>query len=274
MNVELEKIKKLVIESGKILRNFYSEKLEVSYKGPRDLVTIADITVENFMKKELSKLYSDIAFIGEESMGHEKKDHAFLLDPLDGTTNFAHHFPFFCISLAYVKNLEIQMGIIYDPLREELFHAEKGRGAFLNNEKIEVSRTDILKRALLATGFPYADDSVAKSLSYFNHILRFCQGIRRAGAAALDLAYTACGRFDGFFELNLKPWDVAAGILIVNEAGGVTTDLKGTPSTPYDGNIVASNNLIHSEMLAVVKEADSYFEEFSRLYRSRVFGKD
>lgn len=274
MLIDVEKIKCVVLDAGKILRKYYKSSVNVSYKGPRDLVTEADIAVERFIKEKLYKLYPQVDFLGEESGSLEKKKTAFILDPLDGTTNFAHQFPFFCISLGLVVNFEIVLGIIYDPIRRELFYALKNSGAYLNNTKISVSNATELKRSLLATGFPYADDTVAKSLSYFNHILPFCQGIRRAGAAAIDLAYTACGRFDGFFELNLKPWDVAAGILIVREAGGKVTDLSGLPSTPYDGNILATNGLIHHELLKIVEKADKHFEGFSKLYRSTVFGKD
>ncbi|GAB4441303.1 MAG: inositol monophosphatase family protein [bacterium] len=274
MLINVEEIKNIVLEAGKILRRYYSKNLKVSYKGPRDLVTEADIRVEEFIKESLYMRYPKIEFLGEETGTIEKKETAFILDPLDGTTNFAHHFPFFCISLALVMNSEIKLGFIYDPLRGELFSALENSGAYLNGKKIRVSNTASLKGALLATGFPYADDTVAKSLSYFNHILPFCQGIRRAGAAALDLAYTACGRFDGFFELNLKPWDVAAGILIVREAGGIVTDLSGYSSSPYDGNIVATNGLIHHEVIRIVDKADKTFKEFSNLYRSSVFGED
>ncbi len=270
----LDKLKEVVIEAGKILCMFYKKRLKVSYKGPRDLVTEADVTVENFIKDRLFQLYPDIEFLGEETGGVKKTERCFILDPLDGTTNFAHHFPFFCISLAYVEDSETVLGIVYDPLRKEFFHAQKDKGAFLNDKKISVSNTTELKRGLVATGFPYADNTVSKSLSYFNQILPFCQGIRRAGAAAMDLVYTACGRFDGFFELNLKPWDVAAGILIVREAGGTVTDLNGNNSTPFDGNILATNGLIHYEMLKLVEMADKNFSDFDMFYRRAVFGKD
>jgi len=273
--VNLEKMKEVVLKAGKLLCNYYKKGLKISYKGPRDLVTEADVTVEKFIKEELYKHYPEIDFLGEESStGMENKERIFILDPLDGTTNFAHQFPFFCISLAYVEDYDIKIGMVYDPLRQELFYAKKGAGAFLNGKKISVSNTTELKKGLIATGFPYADDTVSKSLNYFNTILPFCQGVRRAGAAAVDLVYTACGRFDGFFELNLKAWDVAAGILIVRESGGVVTDLAGKPSTPYDGNILATNGLIHHEMLKLVELADKNFLEFETLYRRLVFDKD
>lgn len=265
--IDLRKIISLVYDAGYILKNFYEQSLIINFKGPRDLVTEADITVEKFLKDALFSLYPKVEFLGEESSVLEKKMEAFILDPLDGTTNFAHHVPAFCISLAYVRNYEIELGVIYDPLKNEMFFAETGKGAFLNDKPISVSKTEKLQKSLIATGFPYADDTVAKSLNYFNHILPFCQGVRRMGAAALDLAYTASGRFDGFFELNLKPWDVAAGILIVRESGGMATDLKGIPSTPYDNNIAASNGFIHGEILKNIEKADGNLKNFSDIFK-------
>lgn len=274
MKVDLAMLKTVVYDGGKILKNYYERGVDVSYKGPRDLVTEADIKVEEYIKERLCSLYPEVLFLGEETGGMAEKPCTFILDPLDGTTNFAHHFPFFCISLAYIQESQIEIGIVYDPLRDEMFYAKNGDGAFLNGKRISVSNTDSLQKALLATGFPYANDTIEKSLSYFNGILPFCQGIRRAGAAALDLVYTACGRFDGFFELNLKPWDVAAGILIVREGGGLVTDLTGKASTPYDGNILASNGLIHHEILRIVDKVNTHFSEFSELFRRTIFGKD
>lgn len=269
---ELRTIKPLILAAGQILRDYFSKGFSINYKGPRDLVTEADVAVEQYLRTALDTVCPGVAFIGEESGMSLQLPSCFILDPLDGTTNFAHGVPAFCISLARLENAEITWGMIYDPIRDELFSAARGAGAFLNGQSIAVTGETGLRRALLATGFPYADDTVARSLNYFNHVLPHCQGIRRVGAAALDLAYTACGRFDGFFELNLKPWDVAAGIAIVREAGGKATDLAGSPSTPYDGNIVASNSAIHAELLSVIDRAQKNYPAFAELYDRMIHG--
>jgi myo-inositol-1(or 4)-monophosphatase len=261
-NKNFEIIKELVFEAGKILLDFYNKKLEINFKGPRDLVTIADLTVEDFLKKHLQREFPLIQFIGEEGGLSTKEERCFIVDPLDGTTNFAHHYPAFCISLAYMEKEEILFGIIYDPLKEEMFFARKGEGAFLNSTKISVSEQRELKKSLLATGFPYSDIIMPRILNYFNHILPYCQGIRRGGSAALDLAYTACGRFDGFFELGLKPWDVAAGILILEEAGGKTTTPNGKKATPFSGEYVATNGKIHDQILDLISNAESQINFF------------
>ncbi len=259
---EIEFLKNLVKEGGKILLNFYKNTLQINFKGPRDLVTEADITVENFLKDQLKNAYPKIPFIGEEGGLKEKCDTCFIVDPLDGTTNFAHQYPAFCISLAFIELGYIKFGIIYDPLRDEIFWAEKDKGAFLNNTKISVSKQRDLKKSLLATGFPYSDLVMPRILNFFNHIIPHCQGIRRGGSAALDLSYTACGRFDGFFELGLKPWDVAAGVLIVREAGGVVTTPDGRDATPFDGEYVATNGYIHEAILDILRNAENNFNTF------------
>ncbi len=273
-NKNFEMIKELVFDAGKILLDYYNKKLVINFKGPRDLVTIADLTVEDFLKKHLSRDFPSIQFIGEEGGLTSKEERCFIVDPLDGTTNFAHHYPAFCISLAYMEKDEILFGIIYDPLREEMFFAKKGEGAFLNGSKINVSEQNELKKSLLATGFPYSDIVMPRILNYFNHILPFCQGIRRGGSAALDLAYTACGKFDGFFELGLKPWDVAAGIIILDEAGGKITTPDGKKATPFSGEYVATNGKIHSQLLDIISNANNQIDLFKEYFNRIINAKN
>ncbi len=270
----MEEIKELIFSAGKILNDFYTRGVSVNFKGVRDLVTEADIRVENFLKEELGRLYPQIPVVSEESATGERFKTAFIIDPLDGTTNFAHRYPAFCISIAYVEDDEIKEGWVYNPLLSEFFHGKKGGGAYLNNEKICVSETERLKTALLATGFPYLDEFMPMILNYFNHMLPNCIGIRRGGSAALDLCYTACGRFDGFFELGLKPWDVAAGILFIREAGGRVTSIYGEEATPYDKHFVASNGKIHDEMMEVIKRADISYSKFKSYFEAAILGKD
>lgn len=260
-------LKNLVKESGNILIKFLKKNLHVNFKGPRDLVTEADTTVENFLKERLENAFPNIPFIGEETGLKEKYDTCFIVDPLDGTTNFAHQYPVFCISLAYIEYSEIKFGIVYDPLREEMFWAKKDNGAYLNKNKIKVSGQKELKKSLLATGFPYSDLIMPRILNYFNHIIPHCQGIRRGGSAALDLAYTACGRFDGFFELGLKPWDVSAGILLVREAGGKVTTPHGDDASPFDGEYVATNGHIHEEIIKIVKKSTENYKIFDQYFK-------
>lgn len=263
-------IKQLVLEAGDILMNFYNNGVSVDYKGSRDLVTTADITVENFFKEKLNKYFPEIPLIGEETSTGERFESAFILDPLDGTTNFAHRYPAFCISIAYIENGKIMEGWVYNPVLKEFFYGKDGKGAFLNDKKISVSKTNNLKQSLLATGFPYLDEYMPQILNYFNHILPYCQGIRRGGSAALDLCYTACGRFDGFFELGLKPWDVSAGILFIREAGGTVTDIFGKPADPYDKHFVATNSLIHQNILKLIEKANRSMEIFKDYFNGRV----
>lgn len=265
--MDFDLLKNLVREGGNILIDFYKKNIQVNFKGPRDLVTEADITVENFLKEKLKNAFPDIPFIGEEGGLKEKYDTCFIVDPLDGTTNFAHQYPAFCISLALYEKNKIKFGVIYDPLKDEMFWAEKGMGAYLNQTKINVSKQKDLKKSLLATGFPYSDLVMPKILNYFNHIIPHCQGIRRGGSAALDLSYTACGRFDGFFELGLKPWDVSAGILIVEEAGGKVTTPQGEEASPYDGEYVATNGLIHDEILKIIQKSKENYETFDKYFK-------
>ena len=202
----------------------------------------------------LETAFPDHGILTEESKGREGSgSYRWILDPLDGTTNYAHGYPFFCVSLALEKDGQILWGIIYDPLREELFAAEAGRGATVNGKALQVSATRHIQQSFLCTGFPYdMRESSEDNLRYFSRFAKTVQAIRRDGSAALDLCYVAMGRFDGFWEMKLNPWDVAAGSLIVTEAGGRVTDFSGDHFSIHGQEILASNGLIHDEMLRVL----------------------
>jgi myo-inositol-1(or 4)-monophosphatase len=204
----------------------------------------------------LEKAFPDHGILTEESKGREGSgSYRWILDPLDGTTNYAHGYPFFCVSLALEKDGHIIWGIIYDPLREELFAAEAGRGATVNGRALQVSVTRHIRQSFLCTGFPYdMRESSEDNLRYFSRFAKIAQAIRRDGSAALDLCYVAMGRFDGFWEMKLNPWDVAAGSLIVTEAGGRISSFNGEPFAIDGKEILATNGLIHDEMLQVLSK--------------------
>ncbi|MCB2180961.1 MAG: inositol monophosphatase [Desulfobulbaceae bacterium] len=246
------------LEAGKILRNLYSQPHQVRYKGEIDLVTEADVAAEKKILDIFSRRCPDVAILAEESHADYTsvpKGAVWIIDPLDGTTNFAHNFPWFAVSIGYAEKGEGLAGVIYAPMLDELFCACKGYGAWLNGEKITVSGTGDLGKSLFATGFPYDVRQKPESvIAALEKVLTRSQGIRRAGAAALDLAYVACGRLDGFWEIKLKPWDTAAGYLLVQEAGGRVTDFRGRTYSPFDGEICASNALVHDGMTDILKE--------------------
>jgi len=243
------------LKSGEILLKNRGKVKKVGYKGRVHLVTEVDFYSERAILKILKKKFPDFGILTEESEP-EKKDseYKWIIDPLDGTTNYFHDFPSYCVSIALEKNNEIILGVIYNPLFNELFVAEKGKGAFLKRKRISVSKTNKLSKSLLATGFPYdIRETDVDNLDHFANFAKKAQAIRRAGSAALDLCYLAMGRFDGFWELQLSPWDTAAGSLLVKEAGGKVTDFKGSKYSIYKKEILASNGKIHSQMLDVLK---------------------
>lgn len=251
-----EYAKKLALEAGEILKRKFGKVRRIDFKGEINIVTEADCISQEYIKKSIKEKYPDHSILSEEDL--EIKSSApfrWIVDPLDGTTNFAHGLPIFAVSIAVEYEGEIFTGVVYNPISKELFWAERGEGAFLGKRRIKVSETNSLSKALLATGFPYdiREDS-NNNLNHFSNFALRAQAIRRLGAAALDLCYVACGRFDGFWELKLFPWDVAAGILIVEEAGGKITDFKGFPTDIYSKEIVASNGKIHDEMIKVLNE--------------------
>ena len=248
-NTIVEKASELILKNHNNIR-------KISYKSSKsNLVTNVDHEVENLVLKEIIKKYPDHSIIAEESGKHKKNPrYKWFIDPIDGTTNFAHGYPFFCISIAFAEAGEVKFGLVKNPITDELFSAVKNKGAKLNGKNIKVSKIKTLSESLLATGFPYdKKDSRASNLKNFCKLTLLSHGVRRDGAAALDLCYTACGRVDGFWEIKLSPWDVAAGVLIVQEAGGKVTDFQGNKYDIFTDKIVSTNSLIHKELLKHLK---------------------
>jgi myo-inositol-1(or 4)-monophosphatase len=243
-------------EAGALLRAGYGQTLAVEHKSAIDLVTDYDRRAEALILARLRAAFPDHAVNAEESGRSAGSAHEWLVDPLDGTTNYAHGFPVFSVSLALTLGGEPAVGVVYDPLRDELFTAQAGQGAALNGSPLRVSAVADLDRALLATGFAYDVRTRAhNNLAEFSRFLLRCQGVRRAGSAALDCAWVAAGRLDGYWELSIQPWDVAAGALLVREAGGLVTTPAGGPDFLAQGAILASNGRLHAEMLAVLNQA-------------------
>ena len=246
-------------EAGARLREFFSQGVATEYKGDADLVTVADRTSEKLIRERLAAAFPEHGIFGEEGT-RDRLDGEFrwYVDPLDGTTNFAHGFPQFCVSLGLEqRDAKLEAGqdgtlvaaVIYDPMRDELFTAERGRGALLNGRPTRVSRVPELGEALVATGFPSRKRHDSPNIHFYQEFTLRSHGVRRAGSAALDLAYIAAGRMDAFWEFNLNPWDTAAGILLVEEAGGRVTDFSGGPFRLDSREILASNGLFHEELL-------------------------
>ncbi|MCQ9207155.1 MAG: inositol monophosphatase [Omnitrophica bacterium] len=250
----LSQFKKVALEAalkaGKYIGTRVGKKKKVCYKGEIDVVTDADKRAESIIVGTIKKSFPRHSFLAEENTYAKKDlDFTWIIDPIDGTTNFLHGFPFFCVSIALVYRGKIILGVVYDPTREELFYAERAKGAFLNKKRIHVSAVSRLKKSLVATGFAYdIKRAVNNNVSNFINFLKASQAVRRAGSAALDLCYIACGRFDGFWEFYLNPWDTAAGLLMVEEAGGKATKIDGSAYSIYDKEILASNSKIHREM--------------------------
>jgi myo-inositol-1(or 4)-monophosphatase len=242
------------IEGGRVLMQKFGTALEISHKGEIDLVTDADWAAEVTVVSVLRETFPRHDILAEEAdYGHFGSAYRWIIDPLDGTTNLAHGFPWFAVSIALEVEGEVRLGVVYNPFHRELFCAEKGEGAYLNDVQIGVSTTARLDRALLATGFPY--DRKTSSVNNYDHFINFqqeAQACRRAGAASLDLAYIAAGRLDGYWEMKLKPWDVAAGQLLVTEAGGRVSDFNGRPLDINGQECLASNGLIHEGMMTVL----------------------
>jgi myo-inositol-1(or 4)-monophosphatase len=241
-------------QAGKYMRASYGQQWEVEFKGEVDLVTRVDRESQEIIHHIIKKNFPCHSILAEENLKVEKDGKLlWVIDPLDGTTNFAHSLPIFCVSIAFLAEGEAAVGVVYAPLLGEMFCAVKGGGAFLNEKKIKVSAETDLGNCLLATGFPY-DRRKAKenNVVHFNKFIVRTRGIRRMGAAAIDLCYTAAGRFDGFWEPKLYPWDMAAGFLLVQEAGGKVTDFSGNPFDPFMREIAASNGHIHQRMLEII----------------------
>lgn len=251
----LKVAKDAALKAGEMLRENFDEAREISFKGEINLVTHFDSLSQSIIHKHISSRFPEHDFLAEEGLCREKGvEYRWLIDPLDGTTNFAHKFPVFCISIALERNGETDLGVVYDPLRNEMFWAEIGQGAFLNGKKIRVSSVNDLDKSLVATGFPYdIRESEVNNINHFNNFAIRVQAIRRCGSAAMDLCYVACGRFDGFWELKLNPWDVAAGVLIVKEAGGRISDFQDEEYSIYGSETLATNGLIHQQMVDILK---------------------
>ncbi|MGE5073062.1 MAG: inositol monophosphatase family protein [Anaerolineae bacterium] len=248
----LEELERLAEQAGEILRAGYNKEHKVSYKGVIDLVTEVDRASEEFLLGEINRRWPGSYIMSEESgitAGNE--EHAWYVDPLDGTVNYAHGIPFFAVSIAYAHRGVMQLGVVYDPLRNELFSADRGHGAHLNGDSIRVSEAEELQKSLLVTGFPYdAWDTDRDNFANFEHMAKRTQGVRRFGSAALDACYVGAGRFEGFWELSLKPWDIAAGGLVAEEGGARVTNVKNMPdylSPPQ--SIVAATPAIHAQIL-------------------------
>ncbi len=244
-------------DAGRILaEKFGRVSLEVSQKGDIDLVTEADLAAERLIVERIRSYYPRHSILAEEAGAVERDTHPgeykWIIDPLDGTTNYAHGYPCFCVSIGLEKAGEMVIGVIYNPIHDELFAAERGAGATLNGRRIRVSETSDLNRALLCTGFPYDVRERGDFARHFTNFIMHAQAVRRDGSAALDLAYVACGRFEGFWEEGLKPWDVAAGIVLIEEAGGRVSRYDNSRFDIYRPPLLASNSLVHEQMMRVL----------------------
>lgn len=251
---EMETARCAALEAGRIIKGFYGNLETITKKGKRDLVTEADLMSEKSVVAAITKAFPDDMIIAEEG-GEQGKisDRKWIIDPLDGTTNFAHSFPFFAVSIGFMVNDEVVAGVVYNPVMEEFFEAEKGKGAFLNKKPINVSATANIRDALIATGFPYDIDKKSDEIiGRLKRIIVEAQGLRRPGAASIDLCYVANGRLDGFWEQDLKPWDTAAGCIILTEAGGEISDFSGKGFNPWLKSIIATNRHIHNDMLRLM----------------------
>jgi myo-inositol-1(or 4)-monophosphatase len=234
------------------------EQLQVSLKGPRNFVTAADKRAEEIVREELAKARPDYGFLGEEGGTYEGSDktHRWIVDPLDGTTNFLHGIPHFAVSIALERSGAIVAGLVYNPANDDLFVAERGKGAFLNDQRIRVAGRQRLSEAVVACGLPhYGRGDLALGRAEIAAAQQHFAGLRRFGAAALDLAWVAGGRFDAYWERDLSPWDMAAGIILVREAGGFVSDLDGHDAILTKGSIAAGNDTMHRELLKLLKEA-------------------
>jgi myo-inositol-1(or 4)-monophosphatase len=238
-------------QAGALLMTHFERRVAVEYKGDVDLVTVADRAAEELIVERIRSRWPRHDLVAEEGARSETgSDYRWYVDPLDGTTNFAHSFPVFCVSLGLALRGEVIAGVIYDPTRDELFAAEKGSGAWLNQRRIYVSKIGSLSESLLATGFPSHKRHKNPNIHFYHQITLRTHGVRRAGSAALDLACVASGRFEGFWEFNLSAWDVAAGLLLVQEAGGSVTDFSGSAvSVAEPKEVMASNGLLHHTLL-------------------------
>ena len=246
------------LEAGETLLERFRTDFKISKKGRIDLVTEMDLKAEEVILSRLRSEFPHHQILSEEKGAYSNTSPCkWIVDPLDGTTNYAHGYRFFCVSIALEVEGELVLGVVYDPVAKELFSAQRGQGATLNGSPISVSDQGELVDSLLSTGFSYTDGEIGKNLQFFNRIIFHSRAVRRDGAAALDLCHVACGRFEGFWELSLNAWDVAAGWLIVKESGGSVTNLSGLACTIYDQEILASNGKIHPSLIDIFQNIDS-----------------
>ena len=256
MQPTLDEISNWSREAGEILREGFGHEHRVTYKSAIDLVTEMDHRAEEFLLGKIKGKFPGHSILSEEigSIPGDP-DHQWYVDPLDGTVNYAHGIPIFCISIAYSDHGQLTLAVIHAPMLGEIFKAEEGNGAYLNGKRLHVSTTGELIESLLVTGFPYdVQTSTHNNLDHFEHFMKRSQGVRRFGSAAIDTAYVAAGRFEGYWELGIKPWDIAAGVLLVEEAGGIVTDLAGGKDyfkPPYA--LIAANPFLHPQILSRLK---------------------
>ena len=254
-NEYLDAAKEIAREAGAVLREEVQRPPDIAYKGDYDLVTQADKRSEALIVSRLQKLFPEHAVAAEEGSGKETgSEFRWHVDPLDGTTNFAHGYPCFCVSMALAKSDSLILGVVYNPIFDEMFWASRGEGAYFNGKRIHSSKITEMRRSLLCTGFPNHKRHALPNIHYYWDFTLHSHGVRRDGSAALDLAYVAAGRFDGFWEFGLKPWDTAAGVVLVEEAGGKISDLDGQPYVLGGKSILATNGRIHAEMEAMAAE--------------------
>ena len=251
----LETAVEIAREAGGLLANLFEKRIGFELKGEYDLVTAADRASEKLVVERLRSQFPTHSIMAEEGGGHESGgEFRWYVDPLDGTTNFAHGYPMFNVTLALEQAGELIAGVVYEPVRQEMFAAELGGGAYLNNRRIHVSKVERLNDSLLITGFPSFKRHLSVNVHFFHQVAMATHGVRRSGSAALDLAYVAAGRADGFWEFGLKPWDMAAGILLVEEAGGQCSDMAGEPRSVSGPHLVSTNRLIHDETIGLFGE--------------------
>ena len=251
MNSYLPDLEAIAREAGRLLMGSLARHVTIEYKGEVDLVTEADRASEKLIVERLRARWPEHGIVAEEGTRSEMDaEYRWYVDPLDGTTNFAHGYPVFCVSIALVRqDGQLAVGVLYDPTRDEMFAAERGLGAKLNGQPIHVSQTEALAESILGTGFPSFKRHKNPNIHFYHQITLRSHGVRRAGSAALDLANVACGRYDGFWEFNLNPWDTAAGVLLVQEAGGTVTRFDGSAFRLDSREVLASNGLIHQELV-------------------------
>ena len=243
----LKQISDVVLDAGNIVSSGFHSAKTIKHKGAVDLVTEYDVRTENFLKEKLYKIFPSFTIIGEETNKEERY-------PSEGTTNFVHGVPFVAVSVGVITDTETKYGVVYNPILDELYSAETGKGAFCNGTPIKVSETSLLINSLIATGFPYVKDNLPYLMKVLEEVLKATRGIRRAGAASLDLCYTARGIYDLYYETRLQPWDMAGGLIIVREAGGIVTKLDGRYHDMDSDSLIASNGLLHREFLNLLNE--------------------